>query len=64
MLSLAVAVVGIALPDSINPSLIAAELFLAAGQHPGRRTMVFALAELTVTFLFGLALALGLGIGA
>jgi hypothetical protein len=61
VLSLAVAVVAIALPDSINPSLIAAELFLAAGQHPGRRTMVFALAALTVTFLFGLALALGLG---
>ena len=61
MLSLAVAVVAIALPDSINPSLIAAELFLAAGENPGRRTMTFALAALTVTFLFGLALALGLG---
>ncbi len=61
MLSLAIAVVAIALPDSINPSLIAAELFLAAGQHPGRRTIVFALSALTVTFLFGLALALGLG---
>jgi hypothetical protein len=61
VLSLAVAVVAIALPDSINPSLIAAELFLAAGQHPGRRTMAFALAALTVTFLIGLALALGLG---
>jgi hypothetical protein len=61
VLSLAVAVVAIALPDSINPSLIAAELFLAAGQHPGRRTMTFALAAWTVTFLIGLALALGLG---
>jgi hypothetical protein len=59
--TLAVAVVAIALPDSINPSLIAAELFLAAGGHPGRRTMTFALSAWTVTFLVGLALALGLG---
>ncbi|MGZ6300471.1 MAG: GAP family protein, partial [Candidatus Limnocylindria bacterium] len=61
MLSLAVAVVAIALPDSLNPSLIAAELFLAAGQHPGRRTLTFTLAAWTVTFLLGLVLALGLG---
>jgi hypothetical protein len=61
VLSLAVGVVVIALPDSINPSLIAAELFFAADQHPGRRTMTFALAACTVTFLLGLALALGLG---
>jgi cytochrome c biogenesis protein CcdA len=61
VLSLAVAVVAIALPDSINPSLIAAELFFAAEQHPGRRTMMFALSAWTVTFLIGLALALGLG---
>lgn len=61
MLSLAVAVVAIALPDSLNPSLIAAELFLAAGRHPGRRTLLFTLAAWTVTFLLGLVLALGLG---
>ncbi len=61
MLSLAVAVVAIALPDSINPSLIGAELFFAAGHHPGRRTLMFSLAAWTVTFLIGLALALGLG---
>jgi len=61
VLSLAVAVVAIALPDSINPSLIAAELLLAADQHPGRRTMTFALSVWTVTFFIGLALALGLG---
>jgi hypothetical protein len=61
VLTLAIAVVAIALPDSINPSLIAAELFLAAGDHPGRRTITFALAAGTVTFLVGLALALGLG---
>lgn len=58
---MAIAVTAIALPDSINPSLIAAELFLAAGHHPGRRTLTFALTAFTVTFLVGLALALGLG---
>ena len=61
MLSLAVAVVVIALPDCINPSLIAAELFLAAEERPGWRTVVFTVAVWTVTFLVGLALALGLG---
>jgi cytochrome c biogenesis protein CcdA len=61
VLRLVVAVVAIALPDCINPSLIAAELFLAAGDRPGRRTVAFTVAAFTVTFLFGLALALGLG---
>jgi Sap, sulfolipid-1-addressing protein len=61
VLSLAVAVVAIALPDSINPSLIAADLFQSAGRHPARGTASFALATFTVTFLVGLALALGLG---
>jgi Sap, sulfolipid-1-addressing protein len=61
VLSLAVAVVAIALPDSINPTLIVAELFLAGDQHPGRRTIAFTLAAWTVTFLVGLAIALGLG---
>lgn len=61
MLGLAVAVVAIALPDSINPSLIGAELLVAAGQHPARRTITFTLAAWTVTFVVGLALALGLG---
>ncbi|OAI38859.1 hypothetical protein AYO39_03405 [Actinobacteria bacterium SCGC AG-212-D09] len=58
---MAVAVIAIALPDSINPTLIAAELFLAAGEHPGRRAMTFTLSALTVTFVIGLALAFGLG---
>lgn len=53
VLSLAVAVAAIALPDSINPSFIAAELFLAGDQHPRRRTITFALAACTVTFLIG-----------
>ncbi len=61
MLRLAIAVVAIALPDCINPSLIAAELFLAAGEHPGRRTVLFTVSAWIVTFVFGLALALGLG---
>jgi hypothetical protein len=61
VLRLAIAVVAIALPDCINPSLIAAELFLVAGERPGRRTVVFTIAAWAVTFVFGLALALGLG---
>ncbi len=61
MLKLVVAVVAIALPDCINPSLIGAELFVATGPHPRRRTAVFTLAAWTVTLVFGLAVALGLG---
>jgi cytochrome c biogenesis protein CcdA len=61
VLKLAIAVVAIALPDCINPSLIGGELFVATGPHPRRRTALFTLAAWTVTFLFGLALALGLG---
>jgi cytochrome c biogenesis protein CcdA len=61
VLKLAVTIVAIALPDSINPSMIGAELFVAAGPSPRRRTAVFTLAAGTVTFVFGLALALGLG---
>jgi cytochrome c biogenesis protein CcdA len=61
VLKLAVAVVAIALPDSINPSLIGGELLAATGPHPRWRTAAFAVGALTVTFLFGLAFALGLG---
>jgi hypothetical protein len=61
MFSLAVAVVAIALPDCINPSLIGAELLLVGGEHPARRTTEFALAAFIVTLLVGLVLALGLG---
>ena len=61
MLKLAVTVVAIALPDCINPSLIAGELLVATGPHPRRRVAAFALAAWAVTFVFGLALALGLG---
>lgn len=61
MLSLAIAVVAIALPDSLNPSLIAADLLLVSEQNPRRRTIAFVISVWTVTFVFGLALALGLG---
>jgi hypothetical protein len=61
VLKLAVTVVAIALPDSINPSLIGGELLVATGSRPRRRTVAFALGAWTVTFVFGLAVALGLG---
>lgn len=61
VLKLALAVVAIALPDCINPSLIAGELFVATGARPRRRTAGFTIAAFAVTFLFGLAFALGLG---
>jgi protein-S-isoprenylcysteine O-methyltransferase Ste14 len=61
MLKLAVAVVAIALADSVNPSLIGGELFVATGEHPRRQTTAFAAAALVVTFVFGFALAIGLG---
>ena len=61
MFKLALAVVAIALPDCINPSLIGGELFVAMGSHPRRRTVLFTCAAWTVTFLFGVAFALGLG---
>ncbi len=61
MLSLAIAVVAIALPDSVNPSLIAAELLVAGGPRPGARTLAFTAAAFAVTLAAGVALALGLG---
>jgi cytochrome c biogenesis protein CcdA len=61
VLKLVVAVVAIALPDCINPSLIGGELFVATGPRPRRRTAAFTVAAWTVTFVFGVAFALGLG---
>jgi len=61
MLKLSVAVVAIALPDCINPSLIGGELFVATGPRPRRGTVAFTLAAFGVTLAFGLAFALGLG---
>lgn len=60
MLSLALVVAAIALPDSINPSLILTDLVLAAGPHPRRRTAMFAITVFAVTFLGGVLVALGL----
>ncbi len=60
MLSLALVVAAIALPDSINPSLILTDVYLAAGPHPRRRTAAFAIAAFTVTLLGGVLVALGL----
>jgi cytochrome c biogenesis protein CcdA len=61
VLKLVIAVVAIALPDCVNPSLIGGELFVATGSRPRLRTAAFTLCAFTVTFVFGLALALGLG---
>jgi Sap, sulfolipid-1-addressing protein len=61
MLKLALAVVAIALPDCINPSLIGGELLVAIGSRPRGRTVAFTAAAFAVTFVFGVALALGLG---
>lgn len=61
MLSLTIAVIAIALPDSINPTLIAAELLVSAGPRPGIRALAFTIAAGVVTLVAGFALALGLG---
>lgn len=60
LLSLSLVVAAIALPDSINPSLILTDLFLAAGPHPVRRTITFALAVFVVTTVGGVLIMLGL----
>ena len=61
MAALALAVVAIALPDSLNPSLIVAAVYLALGTHPLRRTLAFTITAFVVTLAGGLAIALGLG---
>ena len=61
MLKLTIAVAAIALPDSINPSLILVALYLATGQHPARRTAAFTASAFVVTFAGGLVFAIGLG---
>jgi cytochrome c biogenesis protein CcdA len=61
MLKLTLAVVAIALPDCINPTLIGGELLVASRPNPRRQTAAFTIAAFVVTFVFGLALALGLG---
>jgi cytochrome c biogenesis protein CcdA len=59
--ALALAVVAIAAPDSLNPSLIVAAVFLTLGAHPIRRSLVFTITAFVVTLAGGLAIALGLG---
>jgi cytochrome c biogenesis protein CcdA len=61
VLRLSITVVAIALPDCINPSLIAAELFVATGSRARRRVALFTAAAWAVTFVFGIALTVGLG---
>jgi cytochrome c biogenesis protein CcdA len=61
VVGLALAVVAIALPDSLNPSLIVAAVYLALGNHPLRRTVEFTITAFVVTLAGGLAIALGLG---
>ena len=59
--SVALAVSAIALPDSLNPSLIGVAIYLAARPHPRRRTAAFTAAAFAVTLAGGILLALGLG---
>jgi cytochrome c biogenesis protein CcdA len=61
MLGLALAVVGIALADSLNPSLIVAAVYLALGPDPVQRTLAFSLAAFAVTLAGGVVVAVGLG---
>ena len=61
MAGLALAVVAIALPDALNPSLIVAAAYLTLGAHPVRRSLVFTITAFAVTLAGGLAIALGLG---
>ena len=61
MPALALAVVLIAAPDSLNPSLIVAAVFLTLGANPIRRSLVFTITAFAVTLAGGLAIALGLG---
>ncbi|MBS1679711.1 MAG: GAP family protein [Actinobacteria bacterium] len=60
ILSLALVVSAIALPDSINPSLILADLYLVAGRNPVRRTVMFAVSVFAVTLVGGVLIMLGL----
>ena len=60
MWGLAVVMVAIALPDSINPSLILTDIYLAAGPHARRRTAMFALTVFLVTAFGGVLIVFGL----
>jgi cytochrome c biogenesis protein CcdA len=59
VVGLSLAVVAIALPDSVNPSLIATAVYLAVGPQGTRGTAVFAVAAFGATLAGGIAIALG-----
>lgn len=61
MPALVLAVAGIALPDSLNPTLIVAAIYLGLGPRPFARTLAFTVAAFTVTLAGGLLIAVGLG---
>jgi hypothetical protein len=61
MPALALAVVGIALPDSLNPTLIVAAIYLTLRPRPVRQTLAFTLSAFVVTLAGGLVVAFGLG---
>jgi hypothetical protein len=61
LFALAITVIAIALPDSINPTLIGADLLLVSGKRPRAHTIAFGISVWVVTFVVGLAVALGLG---
>ncbi|MFL5825466.1 MAG: GAP family protein [Thermoleophilaceae bacterium] len=61
MLKLVIAVAAIALPDSLNPSLIAGALYYATGRQPARHTAAFTAGAFLTTLAGGALIALGLG---
>jgi len=61
VVALSLAVIGIALPDSLNPSLIVAAVYLAPGARSTRRMVAFTAAAFAVTLAGGLVVALGVG---
>jgi cytochrome c biogenesis protein CcdA len=61
VVGLALAVVAIALPDSLNPSLIVADAYLTLGPGSVLRTAAFTIGAFAVTLAGGLVIALGLG---
>jgi len=64
MPALALAVMGIAIPDSLNPSLIVAAICLALGAKPFRRTLALTSAAFAVTLAGSLTALSGGGVGA
>lgn len=59
--ALIVLVISIGIVDSVNPATIIVALYLAAGDHPGRRVTEFTFGVFATYLLGGVAVALGLG---